>query len=143
MFTRWRTGLPELHRLEASAAKLDRLVFGEAGRVPQRFVDVRGLEVGIRCQDLIGRLPRREQPEQPCHRKAKIPDTWLSRTDIGADGDARVSCHSQLWAWIAALLSPGSPTARTRPAQEPHETGHGIGNSGTAGGSAAVYNLLW
>jgi len=32
---------------------------------------------------------------------------------------------------------------RTRPAQEPHETGHGIGNSGTAGGSATVYNLLW
>src|SRR5205809_1676062 len=83
--------LPELHRLEASATTLDRLVFSEAGRVLQRFLDVRGLEVGIRCQDLIGRLPRREQAEQPCHRKAKIPDTWLSRTDIGADGDARES----------------------------------------------------
>ena len=64
--------------------ELDRLVLGEARSVAKRLVDVVGFQVRIRLQDLSGRLLGRQEPEQPRHGEAEVPDARLARTDVGA-----------------------------------------------------------
>lgn len=73
---------------ETSSGEFHRLFFGKVGGIVLSLVNILGLQIRVGTQNRFLGFSTSEKPKQPCNRKTKAADAWLSGTDARVYGNA-------------------------------------------------------